>query len=291
MKKIKICGVSLCTLLAATGANAAGYTCDELIEYTSCMPGYYLSSEDGRCPDGYVFKTDVCDFSETNDQVEFGTYTKEQCLGADTGADKWWDAVCIQADTVSDDMAWDINDLVLPSGGLTTTCSTCPVGSICAGGAAVATPCPAGSYCATAGLSEPTNLCAKGTYSGVGATACTSCPSSGLTDANGSTVSVTTESTGSTSSSACFVAKGTLFKDNKGTYRYTDNCKFTNPTSEQEACAWNQAQTDLWCQEMSDDDERQACMADYSGNCGCDNNYETFVYDPATGSFSCVSNE
>ena len=52
MKKIKLCGVSLCTLLAATGANAAGYTCEELIEYTSCNPGYYLNAGTS-CPAGY----------------------------------------------------------------------------------------------------------------------------------------------------------------------------------------------------------------------------------------------
>ena len=79
-------------------------------------------------------------------------------------------------------------------------------------------------------MSAVSGECAIGTYSTGGATSalCTSCPASDLTDANGNVVSVTTESTGSTSSSACFVAKGTLFKDSKGIYKYTDNCDYGN---------------------------------------------------------------
>ncbi|MBR2412801.1 MAG: hypothetical protein IKB10_04025 [Alphaproteobacteria bacterium] len=48
MKNIlKLTGVSMLAIMAASGANAAGYTCEELIEYTSCNDGYYLN--DGKC--------------------------------------------------------------------------------------------------------------------------------------------------------------------------------------------------------------------------------------------------
>jgi len=47
-------------------------------------------------------------------------------------------------------------------------------------------------------------------------------------DANGNVVYGTTESTGATSSSECYVAKGTLFKDDKGIYKYTDVCEYGN---------------------------------------------------------------
>ena len=108
--------------------------------------------------------------------------------------------------------------------------------------------CPAGSYCAGTGLSAVSGECAIGTYSTGGATSavCTSCPASDLTDANGNVVSVTTASTGSTSATACFVAKGTEFKDDKGIYRYTDNCDYGNypvlfESSEEDSCpdGWN----------------------------------------------------
>ena len=49
-KFLKLTGVSVLTIVAATGANAAGYTCEELIEYTSCNDGYYLNS--GDCIEG-----------------------------------------------------------------------------------------------------------------------------------------------------------------------------------------------------------------------------------------------
>ena len=46
MKKYLIVGVSLFALFAANNAMAAGYVCEELIEYTSCMDGYYLTNGD-----------------------------------------------------------------------------------------------------------------------------------------------------------------------------------------------------------------------------------------------------
>jgi len=245
MQKIKICVISLCTLLVATGANAAGYTCEELIEYTSCNPGYYLGAgKPGEsilsCPEGYKLATTtgLC-WDDYNGYAYYQAGTREECLAIDYETDGFetsWisGTVCVSAD----DMDYT-TELVETEGTAGTDCIECSVGSICAGGTAAATECPAGSYCATAGLSKPTNVCAKGSYSLAGATACTSCPASNLTDVNGNAVSVTTESTGSTSSSACFVAKGTLFKDNKGIFRYRDNCAYGNyggVKTEQQAC-------------------------------------------------------
>ena len=43
-KLLKLTGVSMLAIITANGANAAGYTCEELIEYTSCNPGYYLNT-------------------------------------------------------------------------------------------------------------------------------------------------------------------------------------------------------------------------------------------------------
>ena len=49
-KILKISAVSMLAIVAASGANAAGYTCEELVEYTSCNDGYYLNA--GDCIEG-----------------------------------------------------------------------------------------------------------------------------------------------------------------------------------------------------------------------------------------------
>ena len=215
-KILKLTGVSMLAVMVAANANAAGYTCEELIEYTSCNPGYYLQNQ-SCAGDNDEIMSDVC---ECDGEYHGAVSSKEECNidehCAGYGYATFYETACVS------DGEW-----VAPLSG-TVTCNECPAGSTCAGNTAGATPCPAGSYCATAGLSQPTGKCNVGTYSTGGATACTTCPVSGLTDAWGDVVSVTTESTGSTSSSECFVAKGTLFEDAKGIYKYTDNCKHGN---------------------------------------------------------------
>ena len=238
MKKSVLLGGSISAILSATGANAAGYTCEELIEYTSCNPGYYFTlAANGTapvCPDGYptMLTNGIC-IEHYEETILTSVTSEEDCYYEDPNGEnaaEWTPGTfCVGA---VDEWGSETNDYVTLVEGTTYgyTCTQCPKGSICAGGDKNVQPvaCPAGSYCETAGLSQPSGQCAKGTYSTGGAMACSSCPASNLTDANGNIVSVTTESTGSTSSSACFVAKGTLFKDNKGIYRYTDNCTYGN---------------------------------------------------------------
>ena len=220
MKNIlKLTGVSILAVMATANANAAGYTCEELIEYTSCNAGYYLyTPTSSGCPEGYTYNTSYCFNYDTG---YYPDVSQSECLEGDDGSNVYLGRGC--ADTMESPN--DPYEYFIPA---TTSCLECPVGSICSGGTESATPCPAGSYCATAGLSTPTGLCPKGTFSAGGATSasCTACPTSDLTDANGNVVSVITASTGSISSAACFVAKGTEFKDDKGTYRYTDDCKY-----------------------------------------------------------------
>ncbi|MBR2412189.1 MAG: hypothetical protein IKB10_00785 [Alphaproteobacteria bacterium] len=235
-KFLKLTGVSILAVVATTNANAAGYTCEELIEYTSCNAGYYLTlAANGTamvCPDGYptMLTNGIC-IEHYQETILTSVTSEEDCYYEDPNGEnaaEWTPGIfCVGA---VDEFGVEANDYTTLVEGSTYgyTCIQCPAGSTCAGNTAGATLCPAGSYCATAGLSQPTGKCNVGTYSTGGATACTSCPASGLTDANGNVVSVTTESTGSTSSSACFVAKGTLFKDNKGIYKYTDNCEYGN---------------------------------------------------------------
>ena len=73
-KFLKLTGVSMLAIVAATNANAAGYTCEELVEYTSCNDGYALSMAEcvdiptcsvgnystPSCPDGYELEVAVC---------------------------------------------------------------------------------------------------------------------------------------------------------------------------------------------------------------------------------------
>jgi len=272
-KILKLTGVSMLAIAAATNANAAGYTCEELIEYTSCNPGFYLELAGSTCPDDYTFKESLCCFLP-DDCDDDQRITQSQC---EEEGRTFYARVCYSNTEPDDYDDYIVEPLVIA----TTTCKDCPAGYSCSGGDAAAVACvagkyqpntkqascidapagnyvagtgataytacaagsyqptagqascitcPAGSYCAGTGLSAVSGECAVGTYSTGGATAssCTSCPASGLIDANGNVVSVTTESTGSTSSSACFVAKGTLFKDLTGIYRYTDKCNHGN---------------------------------------------------------------
>jgi len=216
-KFLKLTGVSMLAIMTASGANAAGYTCEELIEYTSCNPGYYLNNTVSLCPEGSTYGTGYCGWRDSDPEINV---SEENCTGSGVS---YIAEVCYEFDE-----GGTINVVAEPNHATANTCSECPAGSYCPAGSESPTPCPAGSYCAGTKLGAVSGVCAIGSYSLAGATACTSCPASGLTDANGNVVSVTTASTGSTSSSACFVAKGTLFKNSKGTYKYTDNCEHGN---------------------------------------------------------------
>ena len=216
-KLLRLGGVSVAAIVAASNANAAGYTCEELIEYTSCNAGYYLTDSGSLCPEGSTYGTGYCGYTDSDPEINI---SEEDCTG--TGA-SYIAEVCYEFDD-----SGAINVVAEPNHAIAKTCTECPAGSYCPAGSESPTPCPAGSYCAGTKLGAVSGVCAIGSYSLAGATACTTCPESDLIDANGNVVSVTTESTGATSSSACFVAKGTLFKNKKGTFKYTDNCGHGN---------------------------------------------------------------
>ena len=61
-KFFKLTGVSILAIMATANANAAGYTCEELIEYTSCNAGYALTDGDciRLCDAGYYLNGDTC---------------------------------------------------------------------------------------------------------------------------------------------------------------------------------------------------------------------------------------
>ena len=240
-KILKLTGVSMLAIMTASGANAAGYTCEELIEYTSCNPGYWLSTttSDNRCPDGYTYSKTwtIYDGSPTEEVTSNNECTDDfYCNWLGEGCFYYVDEDREELEDNGDPVncmydASEYLDICFVEANLTaitstSQCNECPAGSSCAGGTAGAVACAAGTYQPekkqTTCISAPV-----GNYvADTGATSYIACPVSGLTDANGNVVSVTTESTGATSSSACFVAKGTEFKDNKGTYHFTENCSF-----------------------------------------------------------------
>ena len=131
MKKIKLCGISLCTLLAATGANAAGYTCEELIEYTSCNTGYTLSAGNcvdiatcsagsyskAICPDGYEYSSDWC---FNHEDSEWDKRSPDEC--EDYEYSSYVGMGCISEDVLEDGVDANLSQLVP----LSYTCVSCP---------------------------------------------------------------------------------------------------------------------------------------------------------------------
>ncbi|MBR2412175.1 MAG: hypothetical protein IKB10_00710 [Alphaproteobacteria bacterium] len=248
MKKLlKFSSVSMLAIMTASGANAAGYTCEELIEYTSCNDGYYLNS--GKCIEGsacvagnylapscpevdseyfeYVSNYEDDDMPEggwcysesQNCSMEhWCVTTKDECEG---DGNVWYGLGCV----LSDEGSFDNNPDLFVS--FSYNCTPCAAGTYQdIAGQYECKICPAGSYCATAGLSNPTNVCAKGSYSLAGATTCTTCPATGLTDKSGATVIATTPTTGATTLLACVIDDTVNFIDAKGTYHYKSNCEF-----------------------------------------------------------------
>ena len=217
MKNIlKLTGISVVAIMTANVANAAGYTCEELIEYTSCNPGYYFSV-DNPCEDDYVLRTGFCYVDEYTASFD---ETAASCQEKYPGA-KYYNSACVGDFEESNNYSrfYEITNGV-------THCIQCPIGSICSGGTAGARPCPAGSYCAEVGLTQPSGKCNIGSYSGGGATTanCTACPATDLTDKDGATVVATTLTTGATTPSACVVGEEHYFTDAKGIYHFKSDC-------------------------------------------------------------------
>ena len=230
-KLLKLTGVSILAIMATASANAAGYTCEELIEYTSCNAGYYLSTTGAvptSCPDGYTYGTGWCYYVGIDEYIISGV-TEQGCAeeAQDYGAEEY---DFIGDGCFNEELYYENYDksqaLVAQTSGVsgTANCIICPAGYSCAGDTAAAVQCAAGTYQPETQQTSCIDAPVGHYVSGVGATEYTACPSSGLTDANGNAVPVTTASTGSTSSSACYVAKGTEFKDDKGIYHFTEHC-------------------------------------------------------------------
>jgi len=140
-KILKLTGVSVLAIMTTANANAAGYTCEELVEYTSCSPGYYMTEVDSRCPDGYYYETDICVYDEDGN-AEYG-YSEEECLDEEyMGGKAWYAQGCFSDDS------WTYEPLA-DGGAVTSTCLECPAGSYCVGGTedtAVVAPCADGTY-------------------------------------------------------------------------------------------------------------------------------------------------
>lgn len=127
-KLIKLTGVSILAIVASVNANAAGYTCEELIEYTSCNDGYVLTSDNwtgkcvevptcnagsfanASCPDGYWLATGVCENAVARAE------TKEEC---DEYDGTWYDMSCALN-------GYNPNDDTVANLPVSYACSACP---------------------------------------------------------------------------------------------------------------------------------------------------------------------
>ncbi|MBR2412459.1 MAG: hypothetical protein IKB10_02220 [Alphaproteobacteria bacterium] len=188
-KFLKLSTVSMLAIVVATNANAAGYTCEELIEYTSCNPGYYLSGHDecNKSEDYPYYLAGLCEieagtykygYTEAACTAEGGTYYPGACFG---GFDEM----------VGEAYGWDSDEFFFAS----QNCIQCQAGTSCAGGIAYWQYCPGGTYQPNAGQSsclltpagtytedvdikwtEPIK-CAPGSYQPQsGQTSCVECP-------------------------------------------------------------------------------------------------------------------
>ena len=201
MKKFfKLTGVSMLAIMVAANANAAGYTCEELIEYTSCNDGYTLSGSmclracdagyelNAGCPDGYSFGYSLCKEDIGSEYNVYMVSSRSACEPEDNdGTYEFLGDGCWFQTDISD---FDF----IPVDATNLTCVACPVGAYSTGGVAT----------------------------------CVSCPATDLTDKNGKVVVATTATSASTSSSACFIDPNVTFADDKGEYHYKSNCTHGN---------------------------------------------------------------
>ncbi len=250
-KFLKLGTVSMLAIVAATAANAAGYTCEELVEYTSCNTGYYLNNGEcipsntcgagnyiNICPDGLDFMKDVCCNDEdeycrisTNCNDEYDNYYAQACV-------KLIDSEIVRAEPINE----------------TITCTPCVAGTYQPNaGQYSCIKTPAGNFSAP-GATQYT-ACTPGTYSLSGAATCSTCPTHEYTNAKGETVTVpATSLAGAAGVLACYVDPNTYFTDLTGTYHFKSNCSFSlgNPTSAEEC---QQIYGGIWTGSHSADNE------------------------------------
>ena len=208
-KFLKLSTVSILAIVATANAYAAGYTCEELIEYTSCNPGYYLSSG-ANCPSGYDFVSGFC--GGPGDGLIYSDVTEEECytrVSEDWGEDitsdpEGYGIYHIQYACVSRENSEEYYAVSMSS-----QCLDCPIGSTCAGGTAGAKLCTKGSYCAGTNLTQPTGTCTSGTFAPEGSVSCISCPEHKYVNSTGQTISVSATSAVGAGSVTCssFVSK------------------------------------------------------------------------------------
>ena len=199
-KILKISAVSISAIVAATNANAAGYTCEELIEYTSCNPGYVLSTLDTTCPDGYMYVEDACitpdgsgidggylidtnggvmlikpylnnseDPDDSGEGHEYSYSTRQEHCEVDN---RWVGTGCINEDYSEEEY-----DFIEKTTGQTpeSSCNECPAGSSCAGGDKAAVACAAGTYQPNKKQASCIDAPAGNYVAGTGATTYTAC--------------------------------------------------------------------------------------------------------------------
>ncbi len=283
MKKlITFTGASILAIIATTNANAAGYTCEELIEYTSCNTGYYLNDGDciegstcgagnylKACPEGWTLYTGFCGSTGISPSSisEMSGYTYEECAEASEEETYYLSSAC------GIELSWDEETLdydIQEAGDV--ICTPCVAGTYqpTAGKYSCIT-CPAGSECATSGLTTAT-LCESGEYSNAGATACSTCPTHQYTNASGQSVTVSATSlAGAASAAACYIGPDTYFTDLTGTYHFTSNCEYnpfpTSITSQADCDQLNQLESvnKTWFFESIEEGDEQCVLVNTDG--------------------------
>ncbi|MBR2412395.1 MAG: hypothetical protein IKB10_01890 [Alphaproteobacteria bacterium] len=206
MKKFLIGGTtSILAIIATTNANAAGYTCEELVQYTSCNPGYFLFNS--SCPIGQLYAENVCCL-EGSDCYANRSFTENEC--AQESDSIYYSKGCFLYKPELDETYMSYMGAPSSSSG-TSSCDPCPAGNTCSGGISLPSPCYGGQYqpntgqtsCLTApaGSYVPDNdvananytLCSVGEYQpNEGAWECLKCPAgsycgeTGLTAVSGS---------------------------------------------------------------------------------------------------------
>ena len=235
-KFFKLTGVSILAVAAASNANAAGYTCEELIEYTSCNTGYYLNSGDciegttcgagnylkSSCQEDYSYGTGWCKTWDVWESGHTAESCQEKCDEAGEDGCQFFVEGCVFTDAIYGDAEGvSASDFDASANKVCTPCATGTYQP--SAGQSSCMRCPAGSECPT---TTAATLCDIGEYSSAGATACSSCPSTGLTDINNAVVVATTASKGSTTLHACYIDSNTYFKDAAGTYHYKSKCNW-----------------------------------------------------------------
>ena len=177
-KFLKLTGVSMLAIMTANAANAAGYTCEELVEYTSCNPGHYLSP---ICSDGYTPVLGLCAYYEMNGDFVVGQ-TADSCGEYDMYEYKG--DGCIKETITYEDIDGYLSEVktidFVKATSDTISCTPCPAGTSCAGDTSQLSKCPSGTYQPSTGQSScipapAGNFVADNSSSMFGATAYTAC--------------------------------------------------------------------------------------------------------------------